>query len=451
MKQFMIAGVSSGVGKTSITLGIIQALTRMGYRVQPYKVGPDYIDTAYHGRIANRKSRNLDSFMIPNEDALAWSFCKWHQDVDIAVVEGVMGLFDGLGTDKDCASSADIAKKLGIPVILVVDGRATSTSAAAIVHGFSSFDPNLELVGVLINRVASENHFQLIKGSIERYTDIPVLGYLTKDTRVELPSRHLGLIPDVEMEQLDKQLLRLGEMVQKTIDFDRLLELVEKTEQELRNPFSKQNFSQLTLAYALDDAFHFYYEDNLDLLKDWGVTLVPFSPLNDQELPEADAYYFGGGFPEVFARDLAANKSFRASVLCAHQYDKPIYAECGGLMYLGRELETDEGVFEMAGVFKGRSRMTDRLKHFGYCQATSQEPSIFGPSGTSIRGHEFHHSVFETNERPIFIMEKIRDGEVVSSWEGGYQKGKTLASYLHVHFYQNQELLKHWLEEIRGY
>lgn len=449
MKQFMLAGVSSGVGKTTVTLGVLKALANRGYRVQPYKVGPDYIDTAYHGRITGCPSRNLDSFMIPDEKALAWSYGKWHKNADVALVEGVMGLFDGLGTDKDCASSAAVAKALGIPVILIIDGKATSTSAAAMVHGFKTFDPEVPVAGVIINRVASENHYELIKGAIERYTDVEVFGYFPKNTSVELPSRHLGLIPDVEMEGLDKQFELVGQLAEEHIDLDRLLKKVETAPLRLENPFKQGSYAPLKLAYALDDAFHFYYQDNLDWLKDLGVELIPFSPLKDASLPQADAYYFGGGFPEVYAADLMANSDFRKSVMETHESGKPIYAECGGLMYLGRALETSEGTYDMVGIFDGVSRMTSRLKRFGYCQAETQVDSLFGPKGSLVRGHEFHHSIFETDEEPVLAMEKARDGQVVAQWTGGYQKGKTFASYLHVHFYQNENLLHNWLNYIK--
>lgn len=444
----MVAGVSSGVGKTTITLGILKALSQRGLRVQPYKVGPDYIDTAYHSRITQRISRNLDSFLIPDRDALAWSFQKWHRDSDVALVEGVMGLFDGLGTDKDSASSAAVAKALGIPVILIIDGKATSTSAAAMVHGFSTFDPDLTIAGVIINRVASQTHYELIKGAIERYTDVEVLGYFPKNVQVELPSRHLGLVPDIEMENLENHFAVLGQLVQEHINLDRLLEKAEVASPEPSNPFCISKQFPLTIGYALDEAFHFYYEDNLDLLRDYGVKLLPFSPLHDQELPKADAYYFGGGFPEMYAKELMENHSFRQSVLQAHQENKSIYAECGGLMYLGKELQTGENSYEMVGIFDGSSVMTDRLKSFGYCQAKTQVRTLFGPIGSLVRGHEFHHSVFKTEEPTVLQLEKVRDGQVVSTWSGGYQKGKTFASYLHVHFYQNQVLLENWLQSI---
>lgn len=449
MKQFMLAGVSSGVGKTTVTLAILSALKNRGLTVQPYKVGPDYIDTAYHSRIVGRASRNLDSFMIPDPAVLAWSYHRWLIDVDVALVEGVMGLFDGLGTDKDCASSASVAKQLRLPVILIIDGKSTSTSAAAMVHGFSTFDSDLNVAGIIVNRVASENHYQLIKGAIERYTDIPVFGYLLKDMDVELPSRHLGLIPDVEMEYLDATFRRLGQSAEATIDLDRLLANCDRSERSIESPFSISNSEPLTIAYAMDEAFHFYYEDNLDFLRSQNVELIPFSPLGDSTLPLADAYYFGGGFPEIYAEALEANRQFRESVLVASKAGKPIYAECGGLMYLGEQLESQGKIYDMVGVFKGKSVMTSKLKRFGYCIAQAKVASLFGPIGTEIRGHEFHHSIFETSEPTVLDLRKERDGEVVSRWTGGYQTDRTFASYLHVHFYQSQQLLYNWLQYIK--
>lgn len=449
MKQFLLAGTSSGVGKTTVTLAVLQALILKGYKVQPYKVGPDYIDTAYHSRISQRASRNLDMFMIPDVEALRGTYQEGWLQADIALVEGVMGLFDGLGTDRDCASSAAVAKRLGIPVILIVDGKSTSTSAAAVVKGFAEFDPDVAIVGVIINRVASQQHFELIKGAIERYTNVEVFGYLKKEDSFILPSRHLGLVPQEEMAELDQLFLDLGRRALETIAIDRILACCDSDIRPASLPFSTSVSLPLRLGYAQDEAFHFYYADNLSWLEKVGATLVPFSPLRDTRLPEADAYYFGGGFPEVFADQLAENVSFRQSVLEAHQAGKPIYAECGGLMYLGEFLEVEGALHSMVGIFQGVSRMTKRLKRFGYCRAVCKEDTLFGPKGTIVLGHEFHHSIFETQEQPVLHLEKWRDGERVASWEGGYQKGNSFASYLHVHFYQSENLFYQWLHRLR--
>ncbi|EAD2379816.1 hydrogenobyrinic/cobyrinic acid a,c-diamide synthase, partial [Listeria monocytogenes] len=425
MNKILIAAASSGTGKTTVTLGIMHALKKRGLRVQPFKVGPDYIDTNYHQAITGVASINLDSFLIDDDAMLAALFEKHGQSADISVIEGVMGLFDGLGIDRDNSSTSFIAKCTKTPVILVVDGKAISTSAAAIVDGFNRFDPELTIAGVIINRVASENHFSLIKGAIERYTDVPVLGYLPKNAAVALPERHLGLVPKEEMTELETKWELLGDLIAEHVDLDRLL-AISKTGAKLTvHPPEIQvpDFSGMRVAYALDAAFHFYYQDNLDLIRSTGATLIPFSPLEEREVPDADFIYIGGGFPEVFAEQLAKNKSMRESILAAHEQGKPIYAECGGLMYLGSSLEMEAESYEMVGVFDGVSKMTTRLRKFGYCIAEPLEDTLLGKKGTAIRGHEFHHSVFETNEPTRMKLTKKRDGEIVKEWHGGYQKG----------------------------
>lgn len=383
MNKILIAAASSGTGKTTVTLGIMHALKKRGLRVQPFKVGPDYIDTNYHQAITGVASINLDSFLIDDDAMLAALFEKHGQSADISVIEGVMGLFDGLGIDRDNSSTSFIAKCTKTPVILVVDGKAISTSAAAIVDGFNRFDPELTIAGVIINRVASENHFSLIKGAIERYTDVPVLGYLPKNTAVALPERHLGLVPKEEMTELETKWEVLGDLIAEHVDLDRLL-AISKTGAKLTvHPPEIQvpDFSGMRVAYALDAAFHFYYQDNLDFIRSTGATLIPFSPLEEREVPDADFIYIGGGFPEVFAERLAKNKSMHESILAAHEQGKPIYAECGGLMYLGSSLEMEAESYEMVGVFDGVSKMTTRLRKFGYCIAEPLEDTLLGKKG----------------------------------------------------------------------
>ncbi|MCD2225660.1 cobyrinate a,c-diamide synthase [Listeria cossartiae] len=443
MNKILIAAASSGAGKTTVTLGIMHALKKRGLGVQPFKVGPDYIDTNYHQAITGVASINLDSFLIDDDALLAALFEKHGESADISVIEGVMGLFDGLGIDRDNASTSFIAKCTKTPVILVVDGKAISTSAAAIVDGFNRFDPELKIAGVIINRVASENHFSLIKGAIERYTDVPVLGYLPKNVAVALPERHLGLVPQEEMTELEAKWELLGDLITEHVDLDQLLEISKSGEDLVGESLdiTLPNFSGFRVAYALDAAFHFYYQDNLELIRSTGAMLIPFSPLEDKEVPKADFIYIGGGFPEVFADRLAKNSTMRKSILAAHEKGIPIYAECGGLMYLGSALEMNDAQYEMVGVFSGISKMTTRLRKFGYCTAEPLEDTLIGKKGTAICGHEFHHSIFETTETPCLQLSKKRDGEIVKAWQGGYQKGNTFASYLHIHFYQNPAIL----------
>ena len=445
-RQFLIAGTSSGVGKTTITLGIMEALKNRGYIVQPYKVGPDYIDTAYHSKITGRKSRNLDSYMLEDEK-VKYLFNRAREDAEIAVVEGVMGLYDGKGASIHHCSSGAMAKLLKLPVILVINAKAMAASSAAMVLGYQLIDPEVKIVGVIANQVRTESHFKLVKEAIENYCNIPVLGYFPPNENFSLPSRHLGLVPSSELEALEEVFTQLGESVEKYIDIDKLLELCqgEAVESDFK-PVIQQDRRLKTIAVAYDEAFNFYYEDNLELLRDLGVKLVYFSPLRDESLPACDVIYIGGGFPEVFAEQLEANEKLRKALNEAHESGIPIYAECGGLMYLGERLVDLEGKsFEMVGIFKGESRMTSGLKRFGYCYGEATEDTILSKEGTVLRGHEFHHSEFFSTEKAVYRMKKNKTDEDDKAWLGGYSKGHTLASYLHLHFYGHLEAVERFL------
>lgn len=448
MKKLMIAAASSGSGKTTITLGLLKLLQKQGYHVQPYKVGPDYVDTEYHTRITGTASRNLDMFLVNDRERLNYLFEKEAVKADICVIEGVMGLFDGLGVDKDYCSSAGIAKQLDCPVLLVVNGQSASTSVAALVKGFAEFDPELTICGVIINKVASENHYQLIKKAVETYTDVPVFGYLKREQGIELPSRQLGLVPDREIADVLQKVEQVADDLEKTVDIKRLLTGLSE-ESILLKQMTYSDFSDLTVAYALDEAFHFYYQDNLELLQEYGVQLIPFSPMRDQQLPAADLYYFGGGYPEEFASELAKNSMLRAELLEKHKQGAFILAECGGLMYLGETLRLNDQDYPMVGIFKGISEMTMRLRRFGYCYGKLEQDSLIGKKDRVVMGHEFHHSLFESSEPTVMEMWKERDDEIVNRWTGGFQKRNTFASYLHLHFYQSESFLADLLEKVR--
>ncbi len=449
MKTVMFGATHSGAGKTTITLGVMYALMRKGLKVQPFKVGPDYIDTGWHKTATGNPSFNLDAFMLP-EETLKYLFSVHASQSDISIIEGVMGLFDGYHNNPDFCSSASLAKMLHCPIFLVVDGKSVSTSIAATVMGFQKFNSGISIAGVLINRVSSERHFQLLKEAIETYCQIPVLGYLPKQDNLLLAERHLGLVPSEESDNAKEYLTQLADLAEQYIDLDKLVELADMPEIFVKEPvlpdFSK--YRGLKMAIAQDKAFHFYYQDNLALLEQIGIELIPFSPLNDQQLPECDLVYIGGGFPEVFAETLSQNASMKLSLLEAHQQGKPIYAECGGLIYLGQHLITHDGVtYEMTGILNGFSEITKGLKHFGYCEAESKENTLLTIQGDPLRGHEFHHSEFYTQLPAAFTMyKKNSSGQIIRQWEGGYQLNNTLASYLHIHFYQNPFLLCHWLD-----
>ncbi|SHE69812.1 cobyrinate a,c-diamide synthase [Vibrio gazogenes] len=450
MNAFLIGGTSSGSGKTTLTLGLLHAFRRKGLSVQPFKVGPDYIDTAWHSRVAGTSSRNLDEFMLP-QAMLLNTFYQRVAQVDVAIIEGVMGLYDGYGIDPHYCSSAGMAKKLACPVILVIDGKAVSTSAAATVLGFQQFDPSLNIAGVILNQVNSDGHFDLLKTAIERYTDIPVIGRLPHLKAIELPSRHLGLITAHEQANYDDAWDQLADQIEQHLDLDLLLQLsalppVPVPDDTLAQALKGQG-NGLTLAMAYDDAFNFYYQDNLDLLAASGVRVVRFSPLQDEILPDADLIYIGGGFPELYAEQLSANQPMLAALKRAHEQGVAIYAECGGLMYLGESLIDQAGQqYPMSGIFQGYSTMTTSLKRFGYCQVTANQDVLIASQDEVIRGHEFHYSEFTTDLVPVFTCTKERDGQVLQRWQGGYQVKNTLASYLHVHFGQNPDLLLHWFQ-----
>ncbi len=448
---FILAGTGSGCGKTTVTLGLLRLLQQRGLRVQPYKVGPDYLDTGWHTALCGVASRNLDSFMLP-PSTLNALFGEQMQQADIAVIEGVMGLYDGYGTDPNYCSSAAMAKQLGCPVILLVDGKAVSTSIAATVMGFQHFDPSLNIAGVIVNRVNSDSHFQLLKNAIERYCDLPVLGYVPRAEGVSLPERHLGLVTARE-SLIDAQPWQdFAATLERTLDVDRLLELsVLNTLPPGEWPPMPASGEGLTLAVADDEAFSFYYPDNLALLERAGVTLVRFSPLHDAVLPDCQMIWLGGGYPELHARALAANAPMLAQLRAAHERGVAIYAECGGLMYLGSTLEDAQGeVYAMANILPGDSKMGKRLTRFGYCEAQAEQQTLLAAPGEVLRGHEFHYSDFTARLPAAMACRKTRDGVVLQRWQGGWQLGNTFASYLHVHFAQRPDMLNHWFTAARS-
>ncbi len=450
---FVIAGTSSGCGKTTMTLGLMRALMARQMRIQPFKIGPDYLDSSWHTAVTGVASRNLDAFMLP-ASILNGLFNQCVADKDIAVIEGVMGLYDGFGTASDYCSSAAMAKQLGCPVILLVDGKGVSTSIAATVMGFKTFDPSVNIAGVLINRVNSDSHYQLLKQAIEQHCQIPVLGRLPVMPNIELSSRHLGLHSAYEQKQNYEPCWQaLAEQIESTVELDTLLALTRLSQLPLGNAegLIEAGLGQgLTLALAEDQAFNFYYPDNLALLEKSGVVIKRFSPLADKQLPECQMVYIGGGYPEIYAQQLATNTAMHRSLQQAHQKGIPIYAECGGLMYLGETLTDADGITHpMVGLIAGNSHMGKRLTRFGYSEATANSDTILAEKGETLRGHEFHYSDFTSELSPVFDMTKRRDGVVEKNWQGGYQSCNTLASYLHVHFAQRPGLLHRWLKIAR--
>lgn len=448
MSRFMIAGTSSNVGKTTFSLGIMAALTKRGMKVGPCKTGPDYIDTGFHQIVTGRPSYNLDTYLL-DEDTIKHLLDRVEQQADVAIVEGVMGMFDSLSLKDPRGSSAYTASMTKTPVVLAIDGSGISSSAAAMVLGFQQMDPHVEVRGVLVNRVSGEHHYQLIKEAIEYKTGIPCFGYLPKNKDFHLESRHLGLVPIDEVEKFHENVEKLVETVEACIDLDGLLRMAKGVEtmevdQERFMVMQQQlatHFAGRKIGIARDKAFTFYYQSNLDLLTDVGAILVEFSPMHDARLPEGiDSLYIGGGFPEVFARELEENVSMKESILGYLENDGKCYAECGGYMYLSSTI-TQEGMEtrDFVGFLPFHMEMTDQLQNFGYVQLEMDFPEA--PKET--KGHEFHHTrIWEGREHlpGFYRLAKEKDGSIIKNWECGAHKKQTIAGYPHLMFYTAPEL-----------
>lgn len=447
--RLVIAGTHSGTGKTTVTMGLLRLLSKT-YKVQPFKVGPDYIDPTFHSHITGHKCRNLDSYLL-SENTIKYLFDKNSKGKDFAVVEGVMGLFDGAKPDADIGSTAHIAKILKAPVVLVVDARAMSRSCGALIKGYEVFDEDVNLAGVIFNNVGSEHHFTLLKKAAETYTNVRVLGYLKKDENISLPSRHLGLVPQSELGGLEDIVDRLADNMAETVNMDTLLALVEESRSQQMNyePLTIKKIKNFKVAIAYDEAFHFYYWDNIELLQELGGEIHFFSPLKDKHLPEADFIYLGGGFPEVFAEALSANDTMRQEMKAALENGLPCIAECGGYMYLCEDMMDLEGeIHHMLGVIEGHATMTKRLQRFGYATLTLNKECGYGKAGESIGVHEFHRSKIEsTQPQTLYQLHKKRAEKHVT-WQCGYDKGTLLAGYPHMHWYGNLSFIEHFISRL---
>ncbi|MEW6605390.1 MAG: cobyrinate a,c-diamide synthase, partial [Thermoproteota archaeon] len=392
--RIVIAGVTSGVGKTTVAVAVMHALSKKGLKVQPFKVGPDFIDPSYHTFVTKRQSRNLDVWMMGKQGVID-CFASACQGADVAVIEGVMGLFDGMSGKNDFASTAHVAKILGAPVILVVDAGKSARSVAAIILGFLHFDKNLKVAGIILNNIAGDRHAGYIIDALVSKVRAPVLGIVKRNSEIKMEERHLGLIPAHELQETRKNaLVDVARYVADQIDIDRILSLCSNS--KLPNaPVCDKLSKKARIAVAMDESFNFYYADNLDALRLSGAELAFFSPVNDKKLPEGiGGIILGGGFPEVLADRLEKNRSMIKSVRNAVQDGMPVYGECGGLMYLTRSIRGYRGekrVRKMAGLIDADTLMTNRLT-LNYVEAQCSGP-FFGR--TRLRGHEFHYSSIE--------------------------------------------------------
>ncbi|MCP4266129.1 MAG: cobyrinate a,c-diamide synthase [Candidatus Brocadiaceae bacterium] len=445
--RIMIAGTNSGVGKTTVTLGIMSALVKRGIKVQGFKAGPDYIDPSHHTFVTGNASRNLDTWMM-GESACRELFERSAANADISVIEGVMGLYDGSIDSSGHGSSAHLAKILNTPVILVVNARGVAQSAGAIVMGFKEFDKEIKLAGVIINNVASQSHYDCIKKAIEDSCSITVLGYLKKDKDITIPERHLGLIPSEEQKINSTLYDKLGQMVLETIDTDRLQDIAGSAgifPDYNKSIFINRNSSlNVTLAVARDSAFCFYYQDDIDLFEAMGAKIKLFSPLNDKSLPDGiDGIFMGGGFPELFADRLMKNESMRDSIVEAHKQGTVIYGECGGMMYLLEKLIDCEGrSFKMSGVLSGTSRMENRRQGLGYVIVDTTCDNVICNKGDTFRAHEFHWSKLQDISDSTMFAYNTRKSNGKRTGVDGICENNVLASYTHIHFSSNPELAR---------
>jgi cobyrinic acid a,c-diamide synthase len=456
--RIVVAAAASGAGKTTIAAGLIAALRRQGLVVQPFKCGPDYIDPSYHARAAGRPCRNLDAWMLDGAQLLE-GFSRACGDADIAVIEGVMGLFDGSNWHDERASTAHIAKLIGAPVLLVVDIAGAARSAAAVVLGCQHFDRDVALRGVILNFAGSEGHANGCAGAITTVTGLPVVGWLPRDSKLQIPERHLGLVPGGENLDSSSLIADIADAVTQRFDLGAVIEIA-RTAGAVpglsapapavhREPAARRP----VIAVARDDAFCFYYPENLELLTEAGAAIEFFSPLKGERPgPNAAGVYLGGGYPELHASELASNVGLWHALKELRARDAPIYAECGGFMVLTQGLIDCEGRrWPMAGLIPGVTRMTDKLAALGYRHAAALRPNLLTEGGDELRGHEFRYSTWVCDE-PIAddgIAWQVRGARAEAPADSrGFVSGNLLASYLHIHFAQRAGIARRFVEKL---
>ncbi|WP_135605219.1 Ni-sirohydrochlorin a,c-diamide synthase [Methanococcoides sp. NM1] len=474
MPRILLAADRSSSGKTTITAGLLAALTSRGYSVQPFKVALDYIDPSYHSEITGRRARNIDGYLMEEEGVLDvfTHACEVDGKADIAVIEGVRGLFEGLESLGEIGSTAQIAKMLNCPVILIINARSITRSAAALVNGYKNFDPDVNIVGVILNNIGGMRHASKAKEAVEHFTGLPVLGIIPRDNAMQISMRHLGLVPAIEerrrINDLDERIAAIEKRVSEGIDIDKVLELArqaEAVEIPKTSVFTSRKLEGQApvIGIALDEAFNFYYHNNLELLELAGARIEYFSPIHDSHLPDVDALYLGGGYPELFASELEANESMRQDIKQASENGLPIYGECGGLMYLTERITTgvkDEGTYhmaempesthEMVGALPGHSLMGHK-RVVSYNIGALDVDTIIGKSGNSFIGHEFHHSeITEIPSDAKFAIKLSRGTGIKDGWDG-LITNNTLGAYAHLEAVSYREFATSFVDSAAKY
>jgi cobyrinic acid a,c-diamide synthase len=452
--RIIIAGTQSGVGKTTIATGLMGALKNQGYTVQGFKVGPDYIDPSYHTAVTGRLSENLDTWLVPKTQ-IREVFSQTTKDADVAVIEGVMGLFDGLSGTDETGSTAQIAKLLNCPVLLVIDVHNTARSAAAVAAGFKNFDPNVKVVGVILNNVAGEVHANWCRDAIEK-VGLPVVGWLPVNKKIAMPERHLGLVPTAEKNKASVY-QEIIKFIEERLNISQIYQLAEAA-----GPFpmvearkeTKQRTKQkakVKIGVAFDEAFNFYYPSNLNLLCQLGAEIIRFSPIHDKTLPDVSGLYIGGGFPEMFLQQLEANQTMRQSILKAIDCGMPVYAECAGLMYLTKTVADFDGKsYRMVGALDGKTKMTNKTLVI-YSEAKVTASNILSQPNATIRGHEFHNSIITEIPQDTEFAYQMLMGEGIKDKKDGWIRSNVLASYVHIQFAQDDAIARAFVDNCRNW
>ena len=427
--RLVISGSTSGVGKTSITCAIIYGLKKRGHTIQPFKVGPDYIDPSYLSSISNNETKNLDVWLM-GKNELVKSFVN-SSTSDISIIEGVMGYYDGFGGETNHASTHHVATLLKSPVILVLDASKTSRSIAATALGFTKFHRNSRISGIILNKIGSKKHEILCRSALENLK-IPIIGVIPKNTENILESRHLGLIPVVEQKQLQRKIKQISQQISDYLDFEKLIKICKNVEHLPKTKLQKFKKSNTSIAVALDSSFNFYYHDNIEALRREGAKIKFFSPISDKKIPNCDSIYIGGGFPEILGKKLSQNHSMKKSIKQAAEIGTPIYAECGGLMYLTKSIKHNNQKYSMVGLFDAETEMTKKMT-LNYTQGRITS-NCFISSPRNFNAHEFHYSKITNIPKDAKFLYDLKIGEGISSKKDALSEYNVLASYCHLYF-----------------
>ena len=456
MNKILISAAHKSSGKTTVSIGLCAALVERGKQVQPFKKGPDYIDPMWLGMAAGRSCYNLDFYLCSNEE-IEQEFANRTVNCDTAIVEANMGLYDGMSLD--CSdSNAALAKLLDLPVVLVVDTRGMTRGIAPLLIGYTGFDKDINIAGVILNRVGGSRHEAKLRASVEHYTDVPVLGSIYRNADLSIEERHLGLIPSNEADDSRRLVRACREAVLDSVDIDHILSLQSK-------PLARSAATQMTttgdssplrIGIAMDAAFGFYYPGDLEVMKSLGVDVVPIDMLHDTGLPDIDGLFIGGGFPETHMKELEANSAMRESVRSAIENGLPTYAECGGMMYLSRSIHWDDCSAKMVGVIPGDTRMHTRPRGRGYTrlQETNHHPwpRLGGIQGDfSFPAHEFHHSSLEIDQNNPTYAYKVLRGTGINGENDGYIHKNMLASYVHLRNVAGNQWVNRFVKFVRDH